>query len=174
MWYGWRFWLAVAWIPLSCLGSAAFTACFFVGYLCWENSSLKNALSTERSLVVSAQKEVAMMKGVFLAARGEAQQARQEAVTLKKLLREAAPNIVLPHMAMKDIRASALLIVDINDLGTDESGMAYSTTTLVNPYGRQVMYGFKVDERNLDPLSLVLLQGGRIALERQKKFTGGQ
>lgn len=170
MWYGWRFGWAIAWIPLSCLGSVALMVCFVIGYLCWENSSLKSALSTERSLVVSTRREIAILQRMFLAAQGNAQQARQEAVTLKKLLREAAPNIVLPYMAMKDIRASALLIVDINDLGTDESGMAYSTTTLVNAHGRRVIYGFKVDERNLDPLSRVLLQGGRIAVERQKKF----
>lgn len=170
----WRFGLAIAWIPLSGLGGAAFMVCFFVGYLCWENSSLKNTLSTERSLVVSARERITVMQGMFYAAQGDAQHLRQEAVIMKKLLHEAAPNIVLPHMVPEDIRTSALLIVDINDLGTDESGMAYSTTTLVNLHGRRVVYGFKVDERNLDPLSRMLLRGGRIAVERQKKFAGEQ
>lgn len=170
----WRFGLAIAWIPLFGLGSAAFMVCFLVGYLCWENSSLKNSISTERSLIVSLREEVAVVYRMFYAARGDAQHLRQEAVILKQLLREAAPNLVLPHMAPKDIRTSALLIVDINDLGTDESGMTYSTITLVNPYGRHIMYGFKIDERNLDPLSRVLLKGGRKRLERQKKFAGEQ
>lgn len=174
MWHGWRFGLVIARMPLCCLSIAACALLFLVGRLYWKNSFLESALQTERSLVVSMREEVVMMNGAFLAAQSDAQQARQEVAVLKNLLRDAAPNIVLLNMTTDDIRRSAFLIVDINDLGTDEFGMAYSTTTLVNAHGRRVMYGFKVDERNLDLLSRALLRGGRIAVERQKKFFSTQ
>lgn len=132
------------------------------------------ALESERSLIVSLREDVAMARAELYAARDEIHHTRKEVARTQKLLRNAAPNIILPHMGVEDIRKSAFLIVEVDDWGTDKSGMGYSTITWVNSQGARVTYAFKVDEQNLDPVSRVLLKGGRLAVERQKKLSETQ